>query len=176
MDFRLECLAHGHHSSCEACSEVRFSEVMSVQSSRSRNTTQLVCWTGRLWGLTCCNTVCPSARWPHTITHSHTELPATQAYDQHAPGWHKQTRMVAVLASDQTWTRRHTHKNPWCKWTDIPAHKLRNTHTHTIPRAQYRNHYFGMPHCFLLNTACTQNSPGLSGVSNTGLQQTDMIA
>lgn len=112
-----------------ACREVRFSEVMSVQSSRSRNTTQLVCWTGRLWGLTCCNTVCPRTRWPHTITHSHTQPPATQAYDQHAPGWHKQTQMVAVLARDQTWTCRHTHKNPSYKWTDIPAHILRNTHT-----------------------------------------------
>lgn len=73
-------------------------------------------------------------------------------------------------------TQTYTQITPTCNCNDIPAHILRNTHSHTIPRAQYRVHYFGMPQCFPLNTRCTQTVLGLTGVSHTGLQQTDMIA
>lgn len=88
-----------------ACSEVRFSRVMSLLSySRTCNTTQLVFWTEWLWGVTCCNTGCPSTHWPHTLTHqsTYTHKPMISVHCQCVPGWHKQTQMVTILVRDQT--------------------------------------------------------------------------
>lgn len=116
-----------------------------------------------LEGAPCCLTGCPS-------THTHGDL-HTSLWSQcplSARARVAQNKMGAILVTDQTRTNRHTkHSHMRWHW---------HTRPHTIHGAQYRVHYFGMPHCFPLNTRCTQTSLGLTGMSHTGLQQTNMIA
>lgn len=112
------------------------------------------------------------ARWPHTLTHKSASAhkPMISAHCRCVPGWHKQHKWLPFFVRDQTGMQANTQKGL------MPPSRHTNPHTHTIPRARYRVHYCGMPQCFPLNTNCTQTPPGLTSVSNTGLQQTDMIA
>lgn len=110
-------------------------------------------------------------------TRSHTQISLhTQTCDQRSLSVCARVAQTNTNGYHSLWEIKHgcrrTHKSASFHRADIPTH----THTHTIPRAQYRVHYCGMPHCFPLNTNCAQTPPGLTSVSNTGLQQTDMIA
>lgn len=171
LNFRKRC--------CSSCSPsmwwVTFSRVMCARScSRAcAHTSQRGIWTERLWGATCCHTGCPST----LATHTHTQISLhTQTYDQCSLSVCARVAQTNTNGYHSLWEIKHgcrrTHKSASCHRADIPTHIL----THTIPRAQYRVHYCGMPQCFPLNTNCAQTPPGLPSVSNTGLQQTDMIA
>lgn len=85
---------------------------------------------------------CPAATLVAPVytghTHTHTERTTyTQAYDhsvhcQREPGWHKQTQIgYHSCKRSNTHKKTCTQNAPICNCIDIPAHILRNTHTHT---------------------------------------------
>lgn len=146
--------------------------VLFTCSSRSASVQQL-------WGAPWCHTGCPSTPWLDTDTCTHTGRPThkpmiTEFIVSVSQGGTKQKNGCRSCRRSNMHGQTYTLNAPTCSCIDIPAHVL--TNTHTIPGAQYRVHYFGMPQCFPLNTRCTQTSLGLTAVTHTGLQQTNMIA
>lgn len=85
----------------------------------------------------------------HMHTHTHTGLWSAFIVSVRPGGTNKHKRLPSNM-SRQTCTHWHTR-----------PHTDKHTHTHALPRAQYRVHYCGMPHCSARNTTCTQTSPGL---------------
>lgn len=109
------------------------------------NTAELVSRTGLLLGVRSCNIGFPSIQWPHTQQPTHKPL----IVSPNQGGTNKQ--MVTILLRNQTYTHRLAHK--MLPRVTAPTHQP--TYWETIPRARYRVHYFGMPHCFPPDLRCT---------------------